>query len=179
MSPLIAPAQISPIPAERSSPCQSFVIRRSTKVALQPHYRPLFYALRDVPVLALRLLRLLLFASESQGSLKMLRAERLSPSVNIHRGILSAYALPVKKPCHSVRAYDRGPASAKPRTKAATAPVITPDPFYLFHCAHQWHKLGEATAGWELVQAMRSRNRGIRALGAELIAGTENGRLLV
>ncbi len=53
------------------------------------------------------------------------------------------------------------------------------DPLYLFHCGLEWHKRGETIAGWELVQAMRSKDRGSRALAAELIAGTENGRLLV
>lgn len=54
-----------------------------------------------------------------------------------------------------------------------------PDPLYLFFCAQKWHNAGDTTSGWELVQAMRSQNRGVRALAAELLAETTNGRLLV
>jgi len=50
---------------------------------------------------------------------------------------------------------------------------------YLFHCAVDWHSKGETAAGWELVHAMRSGDRGARALAAELLAETENGRLRV
>ena len=53
------------------------------------------------------------------------------------------------------------------------------DPLYLFHCGLEWHNSGDTNAGWELVQAMRSSDRGARALAAELLADTENGRLLV
>ena len=53
------------------------------------------------------------------------------------------------------------------------------DPKYLLDCSSKWHNSGDNTAGWELVQAMRSRDRGARALAAELFSPTENGRLLV
>jgi hypothetical protein len=49
----------------------------------------------------------------------------------------------------------------------------------LFHCGLDWQKRAETSAGWELIQAMRSEDKGTRALAAELLAGTENGRLLV
>ena len=58
-------------------------------------------------------------------------------------------------------------------------PLPKPDALYLFFCALQWHKLGDTAAGWELVQAMRSPDRGVRAIAAELLAETENGRLRV
>src|SRR5690348_765720 len=54
-----------------------------------------------------------------------------------------------------------------------------PDALYLFFCALLWHKGGDTAAGWELVQAMQSGDRGARALAAELLAETENGRLRV
>jgi CRP/FNR family transcriptional regulator, cyclic AMP receptor protein len=47
------------------------------------------------------------------------------------------------------------------------------------YCGLRWHKHAETSSGWELVQAMRSNNRGARALAAELLAETEDGRLLV
>ncbi len=55
----------------------------------------------------------------------------------------------------------------------------TPDLLYLFLCGIKWHKFGETESGWELVQAMRSGYPGARAFAAELLADTENGRLLV
>lgn len=61
--------------------------------------------------------------------------------------------------------------------KAAKPP--RPDPLYLFYCGLQWLREGDTSCGWELVQAMRSEDRGVRALAAELFAETENGRLLV
>ena len=87
--------------------------------------------------------------------------------------------LAVKKPCRSISTpllpvY--APASRRP--KAARAPSKL-DPLYLFYCGLRWHKHGETSSGWELVQAMRSNNRGARALAAELLAETEDGRLLV
>ena len=86
---------------------------------------------------------------------------------------------PTKKPCQSVRArvFQSAPRS---KLKAAAAPeAATPDPLYLFYCARKWHKSGDTAAGWELVETMRSNARGARALAAELLAETENGRLLV
>jgi CRP/FNR family cyclic AMP-dependent transcriptional regulator len=53
------------------------------------------------------------------------------------------------------------------------------DPLYLFYCGLKWHKLAETNSGWELIEAMRSKDRGARALAAELLANTEDGRLLV
>jgi CRP/FNR family transcriptional regulator, cyclic AMP receptor protein len=53
------------------------------------------------------------------------------------------------------------------------------NPLYLFYCSVKWRKFGEASDGWELVQAMRSNNSGARALAAELLSETEDGRLLV
>ena len=107
----------------------------------------------------------------------MLRAEVRLASRSTHSVGFPTRALPPKKPCHSVRVSDRVRVSH--RARKAAAPVIVPDPLFLFHCAWQWHSRGETAAGWELVDAMRSPNRGIRALAAELIAETENGRLLV
>jgi CRP/FNR family transcriptional regulator, cyclic AMP receptor protein len=53
------------------------------------------------------------------------------------------------------------------------------DPQYLHSCGFQWHDHADNTAGWELVQAMRSQDGCARALAAKLFAKTENGRLLV
>src|ERR1700756_3900724 len=87
--------------------------------------------------------------------------------------------LAVKKPCRSISTpllpvY--APAGRRPSTLRAPAKL---DPLYLFYCGLRWHKHGETSSGWELVHAMRSNNRGARALAAELLAETENGRLLV
>ncbi len=88
--------------------------------------------------------------------------------------------LPVKKPCHSVLKGTTFPArppryqQQEPRPRSQKI-----DPLFLFYCGIQWHKSGETASGWELVQAMRSKNFGARALAAELLSETEDGRLLV
>jgi CRP/FNR family transcriptional regulator len=86
--------------------------------------------------------------------------------------------LPPKKPCHSVRGnvHSVHVAAAKPVPKRIRA---TPDPLFLFYCGARWHRTADTAAGWELVQAMRSADLASRALAAELLAETENGRLLV
>jgi len=86
---------------------------------------------------------------------------------------------PVKKPCRSVSTVflPVGPLIGR-RQDSAHRPAKL-DPLYLFYCGVKWHKCGETGSGWELVQAMRSNNRGARALAAELLAETEDGRLLV
>jgi len=82
--------------------------------------------------------------------------------------------LPAKKPCHSVRSAVYP--SLAPVFKTAEA---TPDPLFLFYCGSRWHRAADTASGWELVQAMRSADPASRALSAELLAETENGRLLV
>lgn len=88
------------------------------------------------------------------------------------RAALPIPKFPPKRPCHSVRS---SPAVAQP------APDVEPstDPLYLFHCGVSWHKQRDTAAGWELVGAMRSHDKTTRALAAELLAETEDGRLLV
>jgi CRP/FNR family transcriptional regulator, cyclic AMP receptor protein len=86
---------------------------------------------------------------------------------------------PVKKPCRSTA----GTAFVfvKKLELEYPEPQFQParfDPLYLFYCGRKW-KAGENASGWDLVQAMRSQDRGARALAAELLAETENGRLLV
>jgi hypothetical protein len=86
----------------------------------------------------------------------------------------------VKKPCRSVSAPGFLPVQPPvSRHQAAQRRYARLDPLYLFYCGLKWHKSGETASGWELVQAMRSTDRGARALAAELLAETEDGRLLV
>jgi CRP/FNR family transcriptional regulator, cyclic AMP receptor protein len=89
--------------------------------------------------------------------------------------------LPVKKPCRSVAGSAFLPVQPTVGRQQRTAQrnYARLDPLYLFFCGLKWHKSGETASGWELVQAMRSNDRGARALAAELLAETENGRLLV
>src|SRR5438876_12284785 len=72
------------------------------------------------------------------------------------------------------RCIRRRPESGSRATKASR-----PDPLYLSHCGLNWSRFGDTSSGWELLQAMRSKDRGARALAAEFLAETENGRLLV
>jgi len=93
----------------------------------------------------------------------------------LHPSLRSLYSSRVtlgRKPPQSVRRVSRSAAVAKP-----LSPQF--EPLYLFHCAVEWHTKGDTAAGWELVQSMRSGDRGARALAAELLAETENGRLRV
>ncbi len=89
--------------------------------------------------------------------------------------------LPIKKPCRSIS----GPTFLPVHTtvgrqqRPGERKHARLDPLYLFFCGLKWHKYGETASGWELVQAMRSHDRGARALAAELLAETEDGRLLV
>jgi CRP/FNR family transcriptional regulator, cyclic AMP receptor protein len=53
------------------------------------------------------------------------------------------------------------------------------DPLYLFSCSLLWHQQRETSAGWELVQSLRSQDKGARAIAAALLAKTEYGRFLV
>jgi len=53
------------------------------------------------------------------------------------------------------------------------------DPLYLFSCGVLWHQHRDASAGWELIQFLRSRDRGARGIAAALLAKTESARLLV
>ena len=53
------------------------------------------------------------------------------------------------------------------------------DPLYLFFCGVLWHQHREASAGWELLQFLRSPDRNARAMAAALLAKTEHARLLL
>jgi len=65
------------------------------------------------------------------------------------------------------------------KTSTTLKPQDGPDPLYMFYCGLQWHRNRDSGAGWELIHALRSWDRGIRALAAALLAKTEHARLLV
>lgn len=103
----------------------------------------------------------------------------LSPGNNARVPAGALNGLPIKKPCRSIStAFLPVHPLISRRQDSARRPAKL-DPLYLFYCGVKWHKGGETASGWELVQAMRSNNRGARALAAELLAETEDGRLLV
>jgi CRP/FNR family cyclic AMP-dependent transcriptional regulator len=52
------------------------------------------------------------------------------------------------------------------------------DPLYLFHCGVLWQQSGDTSAGWELIQGLRSHDRGARTVSAALLARAEHARLL-
>jgi len=56
--------------------------------------------------------------------------------------------------------------------------VASLDPLYLFACGLLWRKHGDTSAGWELVQGLRSWEKGDRAVAAALMAKTKHGRFL-
>jgi CRP/FNR family transcriptional regulator, cyclic AMP receptor protein len=59
---------------------------------------------------------------------------------------------------------------------AETRPFLTGpiDPLYLFFCGMQWHNRADASAGWELVHALKSWEPAARTISATLLAQTEN-----
>src|SRR5947209_7506826 len=119
--------------------------------------------------------------SRDLGECEMLLREPLGLSSGSHTQVpiaaLTGFA--VKKPCRSVSTPLLPVYSPTGRRPNAARTPAKLDPLYLFYCGVRWHKHGETASGWELVQAMRSNNRGARALAAELLAETEDGRLLV
>lgn len=104
----------------------------------------------------------------------MLRAEAGLARNHQFQGAMFPSGFAPKKPCRSVPSFSVAKSKAAPAKEAAP-----PDPLYLFHCATKWHKTRDTSSGWELVHALRSQYRGARALAAELLAETEDGRLLV
>jgi CRP/FNR family transcriptional regulator, cyclic AMP receptor protein len=107
------------------------------------------------------------------------RALGLYPDNYLQGAIYSQNEFPAKKPCHSVRGAALVSARSLANKVAQREPTPKADALFLFCCGLKWHQSGDTAAGWELVQAMRSEDRGARALAAELLAETENGRLLV
>jgi hypothetical protein len=67
------------------------------------------------------------------------------------------------------------------RAKVASARALESrlDPLYMFYCSVQWHNHADTGPGWELIEAMRSWDRGVRGVAAALLAKTEHARLLV
>lgn len=72
---------------------------------------------------------------------------------------------------------------AGPRRKVGLARVDVDqgrlDPLFMFYCGVLWHNSGDPGAGWELIRALRSWDRGVRGVAAGLLAKTEHARLLV
>jgi CRP/FNR family cyclic AMP-dependent transcriptional regulator len=106
----------------------------------------------------------------------------LVPGSQVQRAIYAQAGFPAKKPCRSVSGSAFSPThtlgSRNPQRHVQVRAAKL-DPLYLFYCGVQWHKSAETESGWELIQAMRSGDRGGRAFAAELLAPTEDGRLLV
>lgn len=69
-----------------------------------------------------------------------------------------------------------GTAGSEPRPQEFGASF---DPLYLFSCGMLWHQQRDASAGWELIQFLRSSDKEARAMAAALLAKTEHARLLV
>ncbi len=103
----------------------------------------------------------------------------LVPGNQVRSAIYAQSGPPAKKPCRSVSGSAFLPGRGFTAQRHPRLQVAKLDPLYLFYCGIQWHQSAETASGWELVQAMLSSDRGARAFAAELLAGTEDGRLLV
>lgn len=67
------------------------------------------------------------------------------------------------------------PASVAPEARGRSFPL--PDPAYLYACGLRWERESDASAGWELVRALRSSDMHTCAIAATLLAKTENTRI--
>ena len=83
---------------------------------------------------------------------------------------------PMRIETESVQSREAGLACNETRAQAFGVPV---DPLYLFSCAMLWHQQRDASAGWELIRCLRSKDRDGRAIAAALLAKTEHARFLV
>lgn len=72
-----------------------------------------------------------------------------------------------------------GLAGLAPKGNRAQAFCASVDPLYLFSCGVLWHRERDASAGWELIQFLRSQDKGSRGIAAALLARTEHARLLI
>ncbi len=72
-----------------------------------------------------------------------------------------------------------GLAGLAPKGNRAQAFCASVDPLYLFSCGVMWHRERDASAGWELIQFLRSQDKGSRGIAAALLARTEHARLLI
>ena len=72
-----------------------------------------------------------------------------------------------------------GLAGLAPKGNRAQAFCASVDPLYLFSCGVSWHRERDASAGWELIQFLRSQDKASRAIAAALLARTEHARLLI
>src|SRR6266568_6136184 len=68
-------------------------------------------------------------------------------------------ALHGKKPCRSTSGAAFVPVQNLVLEQQKPA---RPDPLYLFQCGLNWNRFGDTSSGWELLQAMRAKDRGAR-----------------
>ena len=78
-------------------------------------------------------------------------------------------ATPVPLACYG------GPPGVASEVRSNSFPL--PDAAYLYACGLRWERESDPSAGWELVQALRSSDMRIRAIAATLLAKTENSRI--
>ena len=103
-----------------------------------------------------------------------------SSQVEINSGLAGAPTGVVPPEVYQRRQSVRARRSERSRDGSrGQAPASRVDPLYLFHCSLLWHRKGENTAGWELIQGLRQGDVITRAVSATLLAKTENARLLV
>ena len=84
---------------------------------------------------------------------------------------------PIQIPPDSARL--EGLAGLAPKGNRAQAFCASVDPLYLFSCGVSWHRERDASAVWELIQFLRSQDKGSRAIEDSLLARTEHARLLI
>jgi len=87
------------------------------------------------------------------------------------------WSLPTRVHTDSAKPADLARSAAKGNSGKGLGESV--DLLYVFSCGVLWHQQREASAGWDLIQFLRSPDRDVRATAAALLAKTEHARLLV
>ena len=98
------------------------------------------------------------------------RLLRVGLAKSVGGPILSGVILRTLTAVPAVRCRHRG----ESRTALLRAQGGRCSPLYLFHCSLLWHREADASAGWELVRALKSSRRHERPVAAALLATTSD-----
>jgi CRP/FNR family transcriptional regulator, cyclic AMP receptor protein len=114
-------------------------------------------------------------AARGRGSVEPVLSGRNSQGRYDAAGVRASFPILVQTDSAKLE----GLAGLAPKGNRAQAFCASADPLYLFSCGVLWHRDRDASAGWELIQFLRSQDKGSRAIAAALLARTEHARLLI
>lgn len=114
-------------------------------------------------------------ATRGRGSVEPVLSSRNSQKRYDATGVRPSFPILVQTDSAKLE----GLAGLAPKGNRAQAFCASVDPLYLFSCGVLWHRERDASAGWELIQFLRSQDKGSRGIAAALLARTEHARLLI